>query len=67
MVMRVACGIHGKGANGPGDLTLVLETYELMSQKWCVKSNARLSCAISERCRLISVARSGRERGLERF
>lgn len=33
MLMRVACGIHGSGDEG-GNLANVLETYDLMSQKW---------------------------------
>jgi ribonucleoside-diphosphate reductase subunit M1 len=47
MIMRVACGIHGKGASGPGNLELVLETYELMSQKWFTHASPTLFNACS--------------------
>jgi ribonucleotide reductase alpha subunit len=47
MIMRVACGIHGKGPSGPGNLELVLETYELMSQKWFTHASPTLFNACS--------------------
>ena len=42
--LAVACGIHGPHQDGskPGDMERVIETYELMSQKWFTHASPTL-------------------------
>jgi ribonucleotide reductase alpha subunit len=49
MVMRVACGVHGKGMQegSVGDLGAVQETYNLMSEKYFTHASPTLFNACS--------------------